>query len=125
MIEERISEGFAINRSAEDTLSLYQSLVNEDGVVPRKNNDFKVRKGLTKQPITTSDQHSICITHSFINITTWFLKLLYRLNQDYLVWPESQKVSGEIIRKGKANVFGIILKDTGMALDVIQQSNSH
>ncbi|CAL4194646.1 unnamed protein product, partial [Meganyctiphanes norvegica] len=125
MIEERIKEGFAITRSAEETLCLYQSLVNEDGQVPKKQKDFKVRKGLTKQPITTSDQHSICITHSFINVTTWFLKLLYRLNQDYLVWRESKTVLEEYIRKGKDNVYDIILKNTGMALDVVQQSNSH
>ena len=31
MNKERIREGFAITRSAEETLSLYQSLVNEDG----------------------------------------------------------------------------------------------
>ena len=59
MIEEKIREGFVITRSAEETLCLYHSLVNKDGVVPRKKDDFKVRKGLTRQPITTSDQYSI------------------------------------------------------------------
>ena len=125
MIEEKIREGFVITRSAEETLCLYHFLVNKDGVVPTKKDDFKVRKGLTRQPITTSDQHSICITHSFINITTWFLKLLYRLNQEYLVWRESQTVKGEFIRKGKDKVLEIFILETGMALDVVQKSNSH
>ena len=77
------------------------------------------------KPITTSDQHSICITHGYINVTKWFLKLLYCLNQEYLVWPESKTAFGAFIRKGKENVFDIILQNTGMALDVVQQSNSH
>ena len=125
MIEERIREGFSINRSAEETLSLFQSLVNEDGEVPRQQYDYELRKGLRHKPITTSDQHSICITHGYINVTKWFLKLLYRLNQEYLVWPESKTAFGAFIRKGKENVFDIILQNTGMALDVVQQSNSH
>ena len=94
MIEERIREGFTITRSAEETLSLYQSLVNEDGEVPRQNYDYKFRKGLTQQPITTSDQHSICITHAYINIPKWFLKFLYCLNEEYPVWPESKTCFG-------------------------------
>ena len=125
MIEERIREGFSITHRAEETLSLFQSLVNEDGEVPRQQCDYKFRKGLTQQPITTSDQHSICITHAYINIPKWFLNVLYRLNQEYLVWPESKTAFGNFIRKGKENVFDIFLQNTGMALDVVQQSNSH
>ena len=113
MIEGRIREGFAITRSAEETLCLYQSLVNEDGEVPRQHYDYKFRKGLTQQPITTSDQHSICITHAYINIPKWFLNILYHLNQEYLVWPESKTVFGEFIHKGKEIVFSIFKKNLG------------
>ena len=85
MIEGRIKEGFAITRSAEEILCLYQFLVNEDGEVPRQHYDYKFRKGLTQSPITTSDQHSKCITHAYINTPEWFLNMLYCLNQEYLV----------------------------------------
>ena len=59
------------------------------------------------------------------NIPKGFLNVLYHLNQEYLVWPESKTAFGDFIRKGKENVFGIFLQNTGMALDVVQQSNSH
>ena len=85
MIEGRIREVCAITHSSEETLCLYQSLVNEDGDVPRQHYYYKFRKGLTQQPIITSDKHSICITHAYINIPKWFLNVLYRLNQEYLV----------------------------------------
>ena len=80
---------------------------------------------MTQQPITTSDQHSICITHAYINIPKCFLKILYHLNQEYLVWPESKTCYGEFIRKGKSIVLSIFKENTGMALDIVQQSNSH
>ena len=96
---KQIEEGFPINRSAEETLKLYHSLVDEDGKITTKPNDFMVRQGLTQKPLTTSDQHSITITHSYINITTWFLKLLYRLNQEYFVWREKKTVLGDILAK--------------------------
>ena len=106
-------------------MSHFESLINEDGEVRRQQGDYKFRKGLTQQPITTSDQHSICITHAYINIPKWFLNVLYHLNQEYLVWPENKTAFGDFIRKGKENVFGIFLQNTGMALDVVQQFNSH
>lgn len=73
--KDKIAAGFPINRSAEDTLTLYNELVDEDGHIATKSGDFETRQGLTQQPITTSDQTSITITHSYINGTSWFLKV--------------------------------------------------
>ena len=110
MIEERIREGFAITHSAEEMLCLYKSLVNEDGEVPRQHYDYKFRKGLKQQPITTSDQYSICITYTYINIPKCFLNILYSLNQEFLLWPESKTWYREFICKGKEIVFSIFNK---------------
>lgn len=117
----KIEEGFSINRSNEDTVRLYNELISKSNTdeIQRCRNDFNVREGITKCPLTTSDQHSITITHSYINVTTWFLKVLYRLNSEYFVWTESQTVLGEHIRKGKERVFDGILSDTGLCLDVV------
>ena len=80
---ERVSRGFPIERSAEDTFELYEQLVDEDGDIKTKSGDFDTRQGLTQKPLTTSDQTRITITHSYINGTTWFLKVLYRCHIDY------------------------------------------
>ena len=50
---EKVSKGFPIERTAEDTMQLYHDLVNGDGEVPREAGDFETRKGLTKMPLTT------------------------------------------------------------------------
>ena len=84
--EEKVCEGFAIMHTAADAMKIYIELSDEEGNVKRTSGDFEVRKGCTSKPLTTSDQRSICITHAYINGTTWFLKLLYRCFIDYQCW---------------------------------------
>ena len=93
----KIEEGFKTNRKNEDTVKLYNDLISnsDDGEIKKSNSDFHISEGITKSPLTMSDQHSITITHSYINVTTWFLKLMYRLNAEYFVWLESKTVLGE------------------------------
>ena len=97
-MKTRSLKDFKINCYNEDTLALYNDLVDRnDGEVLRKSEDFDIRKGITKEPITNSDQYSITITHSYINVTSWFLKVFYRLNVEYFAWPESKIVPNERI----------------------------
>ena len=98
-------------------MQLYHDLVNGDGEVPREAGDFETRKGLTKKPLTTSDQTNITITHSYINVTTWFLKLLYRCHIDFKNWTEKSGPLGDPIRNAKDRVLDNILADTGLNLD--------
>ena len=116
--EEKIIEGFQITRTNIDTITLYQELVDDRCSIKKRAHDFDIRKGLTKQPLTTSDQHSITITHSYINVTSWFLKILYRINSETFIWEESKEVV-EPIREGKKKVFQMIVEQTGMILDVV------
>ena len=105
---------------SEDTLALYRALVDSnDGIVPIEAKDFGKRKGITQEPITDSDQHFLTITHSYINVTKWFLKYVYRLNAEDFVWVEKKTVIGEHIRKAKERVFKMIVEDTGLVLDVV------
>ena len=120
---EKVSAGFPIERSAEETWKLYEQLVNEEGDVPTKAGDFEVRQGLTKKPLTTSDQTNICITHSYINVTTWFLKVLYRCHIDYKNWVEKSGPLGEPIRQSRERVLGAILHATGLYLDQCNKAN--
>ena len=54
-------------RSAENTMQLYEKLVTKDDEIPRITGDLKTRQGMTDKSITTSDQMSITITHSYIS----------------------------------------------------------
>ena len=59
--------GIPFKRSAENTMQLYEKLVTKDDEIPRITGDLKTRQGMTDKSITTSDQMSITITHSYIN----------------------------------------------------------
>ena len=75
-----------------------------------------LRKGLTAKPIT-SDKHSVTITHSYINGTGWFLKVLYRCHIDYRSWIEYADPRGEPIRRAKERVLDAIEQNHGLVLD--------
>ena len=42
----------------------------------RKQGDYENRLGMTAETTTKSDQHSICILHSYINTLGYFLKVI-------------------------------------------------
>jgi len=114
---DNIIRGFPIQRNAKDTLTLYHDLVGADGNIPRNRNDFEIRKGLTQKPLTRSDQRSICITDSYINVTGWFIKLLSRCHIDYKYWVEKTGPLGDPIRKAEQRVLNNIRSNTGLILE--------
>ena len=62
--------------------------------------------------MTSSDQTSITITHSYINATSWFLKLLYRCHIDYQQRTEKSDPRGEPIRHAKDRVLLKLYEET-------------
>ena len=111
----KIKEGFKIDRTAADTRKIFESVL-EDGEIVIKPKDFAVRSGVTKEPLSDSDQHNITITHSYINGCTWFMKVLYRCHSDYQKWEE--KAGLEKILK-KDVVRDTIKEKTGLRLDYV------
>ena len=72
----KIADGFPITRFADATKQLYEHLIIEgQGEILKGKKDYASRKGLTNEPKTVSNQHSICITHSYINVLGWILKV--------------------------------------------------
>ena len=121
---EKIREGFPITRTAEGTRELYEKLMAEgNGEIQRKASDYDERLGLTQEAQTSSDQHSICILHSYINVLGWFLKVLYRCNCSYESWIERQTVLGEPIRRSKKRVQEI-LRPAGLVVDRVAGANA-
>ena len=71
--------------------------------------------------LTDSDQHSITITHSYVNGTAWFLKMLYRCNIDYKKWDKKKGYSDHVT-KSKEKVQDVIKKKTGLRLDYVNSA---
>ena len=77
--------------------------------------------GVTQKPITSSDQWSLCITHSYINITDWFIKVLGRIRAGRLQWTLHKDPRGDAIRKGEKEVGDEIEKQTGLRLNKVNR----
>lgn len=109
---------FKINRNAADTRNIFNSVVDSEGNIKTNPNDFEVRSGVTKLPISDSDQHSITITHSYINGCSWFFKVLYHCYIDLKVWTEKGQYLCRL-NKAKDEVRDVIQKSTGLRLDQV------
>ena len=118
MDEEQIILGFPISTTADLVLALYHQLMTPEGDILKEKDDYEIRRGLTQQPITSSDQWSICVTHSYINCTEWLIKLLSRLNAEYHRWVEKSNCYGDHIRAGNEGQK-IIEDETGLRVNQI------
>ena len=118
----KVKEGFPINRSASETLSLYNQLISETGKVVTHSGDFETRLGVTRQPITSSDQASITVTHGYINCTTWFLKVIYRCHARHHCWIEKSDQRGDRIRRSRDRVLDALHTETGLYLDKVDST---
>ena len=122
--EHTIMEGgFGITTTADLIRSIYEQLTTTEGDISKGKFDYDTRRGLTQKPITDSNQWSICITHSYIDCTNWFVKVLGRMNAKYFRWIERQTCFGDHIRKGTERVKKIIEKNTGLRLSQVNKSN--
>ena len=117
--------GFPINRTAAETLEIFRSVTDDEGNVTIRPADFDTRFGVTKEALTDSDQHSITITHAYVNGCTWFMKLLYRCVADHQCWIESSTVKGAPIRDVKDEVRDTIKYETGLHLDFVNSAGGH
>ena len=118
----KVKEGFPINRNAADTLALYNQLIDETGEIVTHSGDFQTRLGVTQQPLTSSDQTSITVTHAYINCTSWFLKVIYRCHAKHHCWIEKSDRRGDPIRRSRDRVLDILHKETGLYLDKVDSS---
>jgi hypothetical protein len=121
----QITNGFPITRFADSTMQLYEQLVAQgEGEILKAANDYATRKGITAEPKTTSSQHSICITHSYINVLGWIMKVLYRCNCSYECWIEKKTCLGDHIRKSKEKVQTMIKDGLGLVIDKVGGLNA-
>ncbi|CAF4412444.1 unnamed protein product, partial [Didymodactylos carnosus] len=116
---------FAITRTAEKTLKLYEEMIEEKGKIVRRQNDYDIRGGLTTEPLSSSDHHYITLTHQYINGTTWFLNIFYRITANLLVWAVRGEENQEKLKKANQAVLKHIEDATGLKLDQCDSSSGN
>ena len=119
-ILESSENPFPISRTAEENGDIYDMLADENGEVIRKPDDFAVRKGLTQKPLTTTDQHSITITHGPINGVGWFVKFLALYKSKTFKWAVPADRRGDHFRAEKGRILARIKDTTALTLEAAQ-----
>lgn len=117
----KLQDGFKINRDAADTQKIFSEVLDENGNIRIEPGDFETRAGVTKEPISDSDQHCITITHSYINGTTWYLKMLYRCHADFKKWVEKAGYTDHL-QQSKNEVRQFIKTKSGLKLDYVNSA---
>ncbi|CAF3043672.1 unnamed protein product [Rotaria sp. Silwood2] len=113
-----------INRTAEKTLTLYSQLVDNDGNILKRKNDYDIRTGLTSELLSINDQHFITITHQYINGTTWVLSIMAHMRADIFSWIIRGKDKQERILKENKTILETIQSKIGLRLDQYNSSSS-
>ena len=75
---KRTSEGFPITHTVAEAKCIYNMLADEDGYTKHTAGDFDTRKGVTAEPITTSDQHRVHQWNNMVSTTPG--QMLHRLS---------------------------------------------
>ncbi|CAF1597599.1 unnamed protein product [Didymodactylos carnosus] len=96
---------FAITRTAEKTMQLYEEMMEKKGAITRRKNDYEVRGGLTTEPLSASDHHYITLTHQYINGTSWFLHIFYHIVANLLLWTVRAEDSHAKPKRAKQTVL--------------------
>ena len=87
--EEKIKEGFLIDRNIETMESIFNSL-EEDGEIVKKANDYSYRQGQTNKPIAKSSVTSVQVLHGLLRSFDHWMKVVVHLGAGVLSWSESK-----------------------------------
>ena len=115
------SSYFNITRSAENTMSVWNNLVDENNVIKKRKSDYSVRGGLTQEPIIEEDLNMVSPLHCLLCIFRLVLLLIYHLRSETFVWSESEKKLGDSYDrycKAKAEAKEIVFSKTGIKMDM-------
>ena len=115
-----IEAGFKVTRTAEQNMQIYINLRSEeeDGTVIKAPNDYDVRKGLTRMPLTISDQNCITVTHALINGTHWWVKFMPRVMSQANLWRLPKKSNKDNMNElARLHMLSSIKTKTGVGLD--------
>ncbi|CAF0849900.1 unnamed protein product, partial [Didymodactylos carnosus] len=108
---------FNITRTSEKTLEIYNKMIEEEGEIVKKKNDYETRTGLTSESLSECDHSYITVTHQYINGTTWFLKMMYHMKSNLLQWTARGQTNQDKISKAKTTIIADIEKKTGLRFE--------
>ena len=83
-----VKAGFPVDRSLEQTKQICEEKWHL--LENRKPNDYKVRQGVTKEPITNEEHLTLHPLHSYLRVFGWIYKICYHAVAGHFNWSESK-----------------------------------
>ena len=83
---DKIEGGFFIDRNITDMKKIYDELVEEDGKIKKKVNDYSTRAGQTNKPIADVDVRSVQVLHGLLRGFDHFMKVVIHVSAGVLYW---------------------------------------
>lgn len=115
--------GFPINRSVENVRQIYDMLVDENGDVLRKNNDYDVRQGVTSCPVTEIEAPSIQVVHKCLRGFDTYTKCCIRLTAGVPLWSdELNSTYTAAIKNAKEKIQSDLIEESGVRWDFVNSS---
>ena len=121
---EIIEEGFTISRDIDDIHSRFNMLVQDDGTILKKRNDYDVREGMTTKPISTNQFISQQVLHSLLRNFDHFMKAAVHVKAGVIDWSESpSSINKQFLERAKTEIQERIKTDIhGIKWDVPDSS---
>ena len=120
-LKENAAAGFPMDQSMDDVHAIYAELFDPDiGEVPRNNNDYHERKGLTQEPLTKQNViHSSRTLHLKLCDKSWGQEFIIRNGARVKKWRGGalKDRQREALEKGRKRLIEMVAEATGIVMD--------
>ena len=99
-----IQFGFRITRDIDKIINYVEENADEEGNIPRKQNDYATRAGITQKPIATHQVNSLQVLHTLLRTFDHFMQVVVHVKAAVFSWSESSWQS-TILDKTKVVTF--------------------
>ena len=113
--ESLVEEGFKIDRDISTMQQIFLDLVQDNGDLKRKPNDYPERAGQTAQPIADYNVRSVQVLHALLRSFDHLMKVVIHLKAGVMYWTESKTdPSHQFLEMEKRRLQAKILEKTGI-----------
>ena len=107
-----VEEGFQITRDIEEINSIFEELVQDDGIVRKSKDDYAIQQGVTTKPIATRSVISQQVLHALLRCFDHYMKTGVHLKAVVYDWSESpSSINKGFLNKAKKDLQDRIYTD--------------
>ena len=120
---DQIEMDFEINRDINSLQNLFNVVVQDDGSILKRHNDYDERGGLTMKPISSKEVLSVQVLQASLRIFDHYMKTDVHLRAGVFDWSESPtSINIQFLATAKGQIQNKILMEIGEQWDYPDQT---